>query len=94
MRRAVSRDLMYPQTMGTISRSSFICLGQYLLLPSGNGTYESGIKVRSIIWISTLDVSEATREGILEEVEHGKELSRGPVTCQYQYKRGCLHRLT
>jgi hypothetical protein len=42
-------------------------------------TYESSIKVGSIIWISTLDVSEATREGILEEVEHGKELSRGPV---------------
>lgn len=24
MRRAVSRDLMYPQTMGTMSRSSFM----------------------------------------------------------------------
>jgi hypothetical protein len=43
-------------------------------------TYETSIKVRSVIRISTLDVSETTREGILEEVEHGEELSRGPVS--------------
>ncbi|KAI6766113.1 hypothetical protein HG530_007183 [Fusarium avenaceum] len=45
----------------------------------GKVTYETSIKVRSVVWVSTLDVSEATRERILEEVEHGKELSRRPV---------------
>jgi hypothetical protein len=43
-------------------------------------TYETTVKVGSVIRIGTLDVSEATREGILEEVEHGEELSRRPAT--------------
>lgn len=42
-------------------------------------THETTIEVGSVIRVSTLDVSETTREGILEEVEHGEELSRGPI---------------
>ena len=55
-----------------------------MLVPFGSlrseRTYETTIKVGSVIRIGTLDVSEATREGILEEVEHGEELSRRPAT--------------
>jgi len=43
-------------------------------------TYETTIKVGSVIRIGTLDVSETTREGVLEEMEHGEKLSRGPAT--------------
>jgi hypothetical protein len=60
----------------------------------GNVTYESSIEVGSIVWISTLDVSKATRERILEEVEHGEELSRGPVTSQCQHRLYCISGLT
>lgn len=40
--------------------------------------YETSIKIGSVIRISTLDVSESTREGVLEEMEHGEKLSRRP----------------
>ena len=48
-------------------------------------THETTIKVGSVIRISTLDVSEATRERILEEVEHGEEFSRRPATVSTEH---------
>lgn len=40
--------------------------------------HETSIKVGSLIGVGRLDVGESTREGVLEEVEHGEELARGP----------------
>ena len=41
--------------------------------------HEASVEVGSFIWIWRHNVSFTTREGILKEVKHGKELSGRPV---------------
>lgn len=42
--------------------------------------HEASVKVRGFVGIGRLDVSGTSREGILQEVEHGKEFTGGPAT--------------
>jgi hypothetical protein len=41
--------------------------------------HEASVEVWSFIWVGRYDVSLATREGILQEMEHGEELSGRPA---------------
>lgn len=41
--------------------------------------HEAGVEVGGVVRVGRGDVGGSTREGILEEVEHGEELARGPV---------------
>lgn len=44
--------------------------------------HEAGIKVGRLVRVGALDVSASSREGVLQEVEHGEKLSGGPFSNQ------------
>lgn len=52
--------------------------------------HEASVKVRAFIGIGGFDVSETSREGILQKVEHGKEFTSGPATLLVLKRMDCI----